>query len=453
MLPLRLKSWSARLLAVLSALAILPFLGATAASADVAAETQFITLLNQARAANGLPAYSVTADLTEVARAQAQRMASSGTLYHNPNLATDVTEWTSVGENVGYGPSPQALNSALLASPGHRANMLSGTFTQVGVGAVWSNGTLWMTQVYRRPTAVAAALPNILAPAPAAAPAPPKPSDLSVVLPAKTASGKVEVHTLTGASWYRQFAQHAATTLGAQDPSQWAFFTAPWAGSGRPDLIGVKFAGTSSGRVEVHVLSAASGYTQWVAHIATALPVVDPARFQFALGSLNGDSRPNLYAIMTSGTASGRTEVHVLSAASGYQSYAAHAATALPTTSNSAWTFLVGATGPGDVVGVLRSGASGRTEVHRLSAATGWSTFNAHVATPLEPTTTSAWNFALGNVDGDAVPDLFTIPTAGTGSGQTEAHILSGASTYSAFAAHVATALPLLPMAADFSAS
>lgn len=451
MLPLRLTSWSARLLAVLSAVAALLMLGAPVASADVAAETQFITLLNQARAANGLPAYSVTADLTEVARAQAQRMASSGTLYHNPNLATDVTEWTSVGENVGYGPSPQALNSALLASPGHRANMLSGTFTQVGVGAVWSGGTLWMTQVYRRPTAVAAALPNTFAPAPP--PAPPKPSDLSVVLPAMTASGKVEVHTLTGASWYRQYSQHVATALDAQDPSQWAFFTAPWAGSGRPDLIGVKFAGTSSGKVEVHVLSAASGYTQWVAHIATALPVVDPTRFQFALGSLNGDSRPNLYAIMTGGTASGRTEVHVLSAASGYQAYAAHAATALPTTSNSAWRFLVGATGPGDVVGVLRSGASGRTEVHRLSASTGWSTFNAQVATPLEPTTASSWYFALGSVDGDAMPDLFTIPTAGTGSGQTEAHVLSGASTYSAFVAHVATALPLLPMAAAFNAN
>ena len=78
-------------------------------------------------------------------------MAASQKLYHNPSLATAVKNWSWVGENVGYGPSVASLQSAFMASPGHRANILDHQFTQVGVGAVTVNGTIWVSVVFRRP--------------------------------------------------------------------------------------------------------------------------------------------------------------------------------------------------------------------------------------------------------------------------------------------------------------
>lgn len=444
------------LLALLVALlgALLGLVAPTAAHAD-ATEDDVISRLNGARAASGLPALVQTADLVAVARQQSQRMAASGTLAHNPNLTTDVVHWMGVGENVGYAGSTTSLHDALMNSDGHRANILSSSFRQVGIGAVWSGSRLWVTQVFRNPDAVAAAYPAVgAAPAPAPAPPPPPPgSDLFVVLPNGTGSGRLEVHGLSQASGYRDFSVHAATAFGAQDPAQWHFAMGSYGGSGRPDLIGIKHSGTASGRVEVHVLTAASGYRTFALHAATALPVVTDSQFQFATGPVDGDGRSNLYAVKINGTGSGRTEVHVLGEASGYSQWVSHSATALGETRSPDWTFLVGdAAGRGDLVGVKRTGTgSGRTEVHSLSRASGYGAFSLHSATSLQQTPETAWRFVLGEFDGDGRPDLIGVLTSGA-SGRTEAHVLSGGSAFTSFGAHLATGLAPQPGSSRFGA-
>ena len=130
------------------ALAGLTALGPTA---EASTASSFESLTNSARAASGLAPYAVSSDLSAVALAQARRMAASQKLYHNPSLSTAVKNWSWVGENVGYGPSIASLQSAFMASPGHRANILDHQFTQVGVGAVTVNGTIWVSVVFRRP--------------------------------------------------------------------------------------------------------------------------------------------------------------------------------------------------------------------------------------------------------------------------------------------------------------
>ena len=136
------------LVAVTVALLLVPASAASAAGE----EGDFINRLNSLRAAHGLPALAVYGDLTSVARGQSVRMGQQNLLYHNPNLTTEVTNWLSVGENVGYGGSVLSIHDALVNSPGHRANMLSSTFTQVGIGTYWSaTGRLWVTQVFRKP--------------------------------------------------------------------------------------------------------------------------------------------------------------------------------------------------------------------------------------------------------------------------------------------------------------
>jgi uncharacterized protein YkwD len=129
---------------------------AAAASAQSAgtAEEQMASSINAERRAAGLRPLSTNVQLTGVARGWTPSMVRANALSHNPNLASQVTgSWTRLGENVGVArpgsnetaqAMTERLHRAFMASPGHRANVL-GDFEQVGLGAVWNNGTLWIT--------------------------------------------------------------------------------------------------------------------------------------------------------------------------------------------------------------------------------------------------------------------------------------------------------------------
>jgi len=115
-------------------------------------ESQFIAKMNAAREANGQRPYAVASDLTAVAREHSAQMAQRQTLYHNPDLTTQVQNWQAVGENVGEGPTVSDIHDAFMHSPEHRANILDHDFTQVGVGVtVDSNGIVWVTEDFREP--------------------------------------------------------------------------------------------------------------------------------------------------------------------------------------------------------------------------------------------------------------------------------------------------------------
>ena len=156
--------------AVLLAL-LLPLSVFTAAPAHAGTESEFVSRANGARASRGLRAYAVRSDLTAVARRQAARMAASGRMYHNPNLGSEVSGWRNVGENVGRGPDVRSIHNAFMGSSAHRANILSTTYTEIGVGtARSSSGELFVSQVFRRPTrattSYAAPRPTTTAPRP-----------------------------------------------------------------------------------------------------------------------------------------------------------------------------------------------------------------------------------------------------------------------------------------------
>ena len=132
--------------------------GQAAASANPGAA--FVAATNQARAAAGLPGLSVSADLSAAATHQAQSMADADALFHTPNLGSGLCCWVMVGENVGDGSSESIIQAAFMASPEHRANILRAAFTQIGVGYVIDKrGTLWVSEVFRRPTGSAVPVP------------------------------------------------------------------------------------------------------------------------------------------------------------------------------------------------------------------------------------------------------------------------------------------------------
>src|SRR5580704_514349 len=131
---------------------------------------QVLALINQARAQAGLPAYSFLAGLNNSAAAHNARMADGCGLSHQcpgePALGTRETDagvtWTAAGENIGEG-GPVSDTSAAIAQmavgltqdmlnekppdDGHRLNILSSTFTSIGIAVtIDSSGTVWMTQ-------------------------------------------------------------------------------------------------------------------------------------------------------------------------------------------------------------------------------------------------------------------------------------------------------------------
>jgi uncharacterized protein YkwD len=122
---------------------------APAASALSNDEQSMFDLTNQSRSQNGLGPLQYDAALSSVARSWVSQMAGAGALSHNGSLASQISssvtdEWTRIGENVGFGSTPNGLENAFMNSPGHRANIL-GDFNRVGIAAVRDGaGTLWV---------------------------------------------------------------------------------------------------------------------------------------------------------------------------------------------------------------------------------------------------------------------------------------------------------------------
>jgi lysozyme len=268
--------------------------------------------------------------------------------------------------------------------------------------------------------------------------------DLAMTASQNTGSGMVEVHALARGSNFGAFNAHISTVLGEiRDPDSWRLFLAPFGGVDGNDLFALQLRGTGSKRVELHVLSEASGYTTWAAHIALPLDEVNPIEWQFQIGSIGGDRASNLFAIRNQGGASGRVEVHALSAASQYQRFVMHAATVLPPTDGSSVTYLTGDAGySGDLTAIFRDAtASGGMEAHTLTRSSGYSVFSLHQALPIGFNRSRDIQFSLRRYDADASPDLQMYMLAGTHSGRTEMHVLSAHSRYSAWIGHVPTGL------------
>jgi uncharacterized protein YkwD len=137
---------------VLGATSVVAAIGmATPAHAVTSEASTYLSDLNGERVAHGLRPLTMRTDLNAVAQGWADHMAAAGLLSHNPNLTTQVANWQTVGENVGEGPDVPSLDTAFWNSPGHRANILDTSYTDVGIGSTWADGILWITVDFRKP--------------------------------------------------------------------------------------------------------------------------------------------------------------------------------------------------------------------------------------------------------------------------------------------------------------
>ncbi|HIS65452.1 MAG TPA: hypothetical protein IAA83_08805 [Candidatus Avoscillospira avistercoris] len=115
-------------------------------------ERQVVALVNQERAAYGLSPLTLSADLSDGARLKSQDMRDSRYFDHNsPTYGTPFEMMRSLGityraaaENIAMGyRTAEAVVNGWMNSPGHRANILSDKYTEIGVGHVDGYWTQW----------------------------------------------------------------------------------------------------------------------------------------------------------------------------------------------------------------------------------------------------------------------------------------------------------------------
>jgi uncharacterized protein YkwD len=154
-----------RLIALAAAVALVPAGAAQAQDATCQPESAWgtarqdlsrkvVDLVNAHRASVGLAPLTISRSLTRAALWKSRHMLAYDYFEHDdqaPPVARDPFQRMSAcgnagggGENIAYGqPTPEAVMTAWLESPGHRANIEEPEFTQIGVGAAGTTRIYW----------------------------------------------------------------------------------------------------------------------------------------------------------------------------------------------------------------------------------------------------------------------------------------------------------------------
>ncbi|MCF3943639.1 CAP domain-containing protein [Oceanobacillus alkalisoli] len=118
-------------------------------------EAEVVELTNAERAKQGLAPLQIDTELSKVARDKSKDMATNGYFDHNSPVHGSPFDmmksyginYSTAGENIAKGQrSPEEVVNGWMNSPGHRANIMNGNFTHIGVGFV-EQGNHW-TQMF-----------------------------------------------------------------------------------------------------------------------------------------------------------------------------------------------------------------------------------------------------------------------------------------------------------------
>jgi len=131
--------------------------GAAAPAAAATWQAQMLASINANRAAAGQAPLTRCGSLDRAAQAHTQDQAATNTMTHTGSDGSTIgpranragyVGWTSLGENVAVGyTTVDAVMTGWMNSAGHRANLLNGGYTHVGVGLAYSaSGRAYWTQ-------------------------------------------------------------------------------------------------------------------------------------------------------------------------------------------------------------------------------------------------------------------------------------------------------------------
>jgi uncharacterized protein YkwD len=403
-------------------------------------EQQILALVNQQRAANGLPPLTVSPQLTYAAQLQSTNMAAmssvvgdAAAMSHSldgspePNL-TDRADYAGyqysvLGENIAYGYSGAAsVMNAWMNSPGHRANILQSMFTQIGI-SVHANaqGTLYFTEEFGAP-APGATNAGGTGQTPIAAPAPVAPPLTTSVTPTggstvQAAPNLTAVGT-KGGTVARVVAYDAATGRQVFSVQPFGGFTGgvhvatgDVNGDGYDDLVVA--AGTGGGPI-VRVFDGKTGnlIRDFYAYTPSFTGGVN-----VAVGDINGDGMGD---IITGAGPGGGPHVQVFSGADNHviDSFFAYVGGFHGGVNVAAGD--VNGDGRADIVTGAGQGGGPHVEAFDGRSLQEFRSFFAY-----DPDFTGGVNVAVGDTNGDGMADIITGAEAGGGP---HVKVFSGAS-------------------------
>jgi uncharacterized YkwD family protein len=121
-------------------------------------EQQVLTLTNQERAKGGLKPLATDAAVMNTARAKSADMSKNNYFSHtSPTLGSPFDQMKAKGiqykaaaENIAMGQKTAAeVVKGWMESPGHRANIMNGNYTHIGIGYD-ANGDYWTQQFIQK---------------------------------------------------------------------------------------------------------------------------------------------------------------------------------------------------------------------------------------------------------------------------------------------------------------
>ena len=124
-----------------------------------AQEQTALNLLNSDRERYNLPPLTIDPELSRIARIKSADMRDHQYFAHESPTYGDVRSmlrqfgytYAAAGENIAHHATAEKAQAAFLSSPGHRKNILSSTYTKVGIGiAVDPKGFFYLTQIFVR---------------------------------------------------------------------------------------------------------------------------------------------------------------------------------------------------------------------------------------------------------------------------------------------------------------
>ena len=124
-----------------------------------AQEQKAWNLLNSDRMANGLSSLTLDAELSRLARLKSEDMRDNNYFAHQSPTYGSASEmldpfgyqFTAVGENIAHHATVDKAQAAFMSSDGHRRNILSSSWTKVGIGVCYdANGFVYVTQLFVR---------------------------------------------------------------------------------------------------------------------------------------------------------------------------------------------------------------------------------------------------------------------------------------------------------------
>ena len=110
-------------------------------------ERAFARLINASRNAGDL---RLDPELSKVAKVHTREMARKNSLFHSTStqLRNRITNWSTLGENVGVGSGVASLHDAFMNSAAHRSNIMLPEYRHVGVGVIKKDGRMWVTVIF-----------------------------------------------------------------------------------------------------------------------------------------------------------------------------------------------------------------------------------------------------------------------------------------------------------------